>query len=432
MFIVDKYLEKLEKENKPIRIGLIGAGFAARGFALQVLTGMKGMRIAAISNRTLTNAKLAYTQALGDSIEVLTVENQKDLDEAISKNKYVITENHKLLTDSANIDVIVEATGEVHFAAPLVVRAIKNKKHIVLINAELDGTIGPILKSMADEAGVVYTQIDGDQPGKLINMVREIRGLGFKPVLAGNIKSLIDFRRTPKTQEKWSAEHFQEPKMPTSFADGTKISFEMATVANALGFKVGKRNMYGPRCARVEEAHKLFNLEEMEKNGLVDYILGAEPSFGVFVLATCDNPIRACYMNIYKMGEGPLYTFYIPSHLGPLEGPSSVARAMLFGDATLAPVTMATDVISLAKFDLKKGDRLDGVGGFTVYGAIDNYEVSRKQNLLPIGLSDGAILKRDLLQDAAITYDDVELPASEAVKLRELQDKMYQLNNLSK
>lgn len=426
MIIVDKALEQREIEGKPIRIGLIGAGFAARGFALQILTGMKGMRISAISNRTLANAKLAFTQALGESVEVSTVTNASELENAIGNNKLVVTEDHTLLTDSPLIDVIVEATGEVEFASSLIVRAINNNKHIVLINAELDGTIGPILKSMADKQGVVYTQIDGDQPGKLINMVREIRGLGFKPVLAGNIKSLIDFRRTPKTQEKWSAEHFQEPKMPTSFADGTKISYEMATVANALGFKVGKRNMYGPRCSRVEEAYKLFSLDELQKNGLVDYILGAEPSFGVFVLATNDHPIRARYMNIYKMGEGPLYTFYIPSHLGPLEGPSSVARAVLFGDATLAPSTMATDVITLAKFNLKKGDRLDSVGGFTVYGAIENYEVSLRDRLLPIGLADGVVLKRDILQDEAITYSDIDLPKnSKAADLRAIQDRMF-------
>ncbi len=427
MYIVDKELEKRENEGKPIRIGLIGAGFAARAFALQVLTAAKGMRLVAIANRTVANAEHAYLDSLGADTPVTNVKTADEFGKAYHASAHIVTTDPILLTDSPFIDVIVEATGEVEFPAPLVLRAIEHKKHIVLINAELNGTIGSLLKVRADANGVVYTEIDGDQQGKLMNIIREVKGMGFRPVLAGNVKSLIDFRRTPKTQEKWSAEHFQEPKMPTSFADGTKIAYEMAAVGNATGFGVGTRNMYGPRCPTIEEAHKHFNANELMKRPIVDYILGGEPSFGVFVLAATDHPIRKRYMSVYKMGDGPLYTFYVPHHLGPLEALSSVARAAILGDATLTPIgAPVCEVIATAKFDLKKGAKLDGIGGYTVYGQIENYDTARRENLLPMGLTDGCVLTRDLKQDEVITYRDIIEPdGSIAFQLRREQDAMF-------
>ncbi len=238
--------------------------------------------------------------------------------------------------------------------------------------------------------------------------------MGFTPVVLGNIKSLLDHRRTPETQAGFAANVFQRPKHITSFADGTKIAAEMACVANASGFGVSQRGMEGPTTARVEEAHALFPVEKLYQDGggIVDYILGAEPSFGVFVLAYSESWFHQRYMKIYKMGDGPVYTFYRPYHLSPLETPLTVARAVLFGDSSVTPVgAPVTDVVALAKFDLTAGTRLDGVGGFATYGVMENSPVARSENLLPIGLADGCILKRDLAQDTPITFDDVELPA---------------------
>lgn len=409
MIIIDNALKKLEKDGKPIRIGLVGAGFAARGFALQVLTAIPGMRLVAIANRTASYGHQAYKDAgITDITDVKTAE---EFARAVLEGKHVFTTDATILTDSDQIDVIVEATGEVEYGARVIMRAIENKKHAVFINAELDGTLGPILKHYADKAGVVYTQADGDQPTVLMNLYRFVQTIGFKPVLVGNIKSLLDPYRTPKTQKKWADEHFQRPKMVTSFADGTKISYEMVTIANAVGFPVGKRGMYGPACKHVDEAHTLFSLDELTETGLTDYILGAEPSFGVFVLATTDQPTRKKYMSVYKMGDGPLYTFYRPYHLSPLEAPLSVARAVLFADATLAPEKgMVCEVITFAKRDLKKGERLDGVGGFTVYGMIENSKTARLENLLPMGLSDGTVLTRDIAKDTPLTFSDVTIP----------------------
>jgi predicted homoserine dehydrogenase-like protein len=425
MIIVDKALEKLEKEGTPIRVGLVGSGFAARGFMLQMLTAVKGMRLVAVSNRTRSYAVLGFEQAAYTNYK--DVKTKKELEETIKNGTCALTDDPFLLTDSNQIDVLVEATGEVEFGARVILRAIQHKKHVVLINAELDATLGPILKVKADEQGVIYTQAEGDQPAVLMNLYRQVQSWGFKPVMVGNIKSLLDVRRTPETQKKWAQEHFQRPKMVTSFADGTKIGAENATIANATGFPVSMRGMEGPACKRVEEAHALFDLEKLMTTGLTDYILGAEPSFGVFVLATTDQPIRARYMNVYKMGEGPLYTFYVPYHLSPIEAPMSVARAAIFGDATIAPLGKPVcDVVTLAKRDIKKGETLDGIGGFLTYGSIDNHDVCMRDNLLPIGLADGCIAKRDIPMDTAITYADVQLPEGRlSDTLREEQNTYF-------
>jgi len=214
MIIVDSALEKLESEHKPIRIGLVGAGFAARGFMLQLLTYVKGMRLVAVSNRTRENAEIGFKQA--NFTNYKDVNTSPQFEDTIRNGTCALTDNPFLLTDSEQIDVLVEATGEVEFSAGVVTRAIESKKHIVLINAELDSTLGPILKVKADKKGVIYTQADGDQPAVLMNLFRQVQGWGFKPVMVGNIKSLIDVRRTPATQAKWAAEHFQKPKMVTS------------------------------------------------------------------------------------------------------------------------------------------------------------------------------------------------------------------------
>src|SRR3989344_711727 len=416
MIIIDKALENLEKKDRPIRVGLIGFGFAGQGFAMQLLEGIPGMRLVAISNRTYKNLEKGLKLLKVKYYK--TTNSQKQLDQLIKNKTLAITSDFKLLTNSKNIDVIVEATGEVEFGAQVAMACFKNeqssasrKKHLVLINAELDATLGPILKNYADKAGVIFTQGDGDQPAVLMRIYRQVKQMGFKPVMVGNIKSLIDPRRTPKTQAAFAKAHWQRPKMITSFADGSKIAFEMATIANATGFPVAKRGMIGPRTQRVEDAVNLFDKKMLLKTGLTDYILGAEPSFGVFVIAYSKNPIKRRYMQVYKMGKGPFYTFYTHCHLSPIEAPLSVAQAVLFKDPSLSPIAgPVCEVITLAKKDLKKGEVLDGIGGFAVYGALENSNIARKENLLPMGLADGCILKRDIKMDTALTFDDVELP----------------------
>ncbi|MBC7250175.1 MAG: Gfo/Idh/MocA family oxidoreductase [Anaerolineae bacterium] len=409
MVIVDKALEKREKEGNPIGVAMVGAGYMGRGIALQIITATPGMRLVAISNRTLAQAERAYRQAGIEAVKV--VETVSQLERAIAQGQYAITEDALLLCRAQGIDAVIEVTGTIEFGAHVALAAIENGKHVILMNAELDATIGPILKVYADRAGVVITNSDGDQPGVIINLYRFVKAIGCRPVLAGNIKGLHDPYRTPETQKGYAAKYHQKPQMVTSFADGTKISMEMAIVANATGFKVGKRGMYGPHCEDVSDAPRLFPLEQMLNGGLVDYVVGAKPAPGVFVLGYNDHPLQQEYLRYYKMGDGPLYVFYTPYHLCHLEVPLTVARAVLFHDAAVAPLGgPVTEVITVAKRDLKAGEALDGLGGFTCYGLLENAEVCHAENLLPMGISPGCRLKRDISKDQVITYDDVELP----------------------
>jgi predicted homoserine dehydrogenase-like protein len=430
MIIVDKALEKRQQENRPIRVAMIGAGFMGRGVALQILNAVQGMELVAISNRHLDGAKRAYLEAGVE--EVQAVETVKQLDDAIAQRRYAITEDAMLLCQAEGIDAVIEVTGIVEFGAQVALKAIENSKHVVTMNAELDGTVGPILKVYADKAGIIFTGADGDQPGVIMNLYRFVKGIGVRPVLCGNIKGLHDPYRNPTTQEGFARKWGQNPAMVTSFADGTKISFEQAIVANATGMRVAKRGMFGPTVSAgtsIQEAVNWYPLDELlEGNGIVDYVVGAEPSPGVFVLATHDHPKQQHYLHLYKLGTGPLYCFYTPYHLCHFEVPNTVARAVLFDDAAIAPLGAPfVDVVATAKIDLKAGQVLDGLGHYMTYGLCENSDTVHAENLLPIGLAEGCRLKRHILKDEVLTYEDVELPEGRlSDRLRNEQDSSFE------
>lgn len=411
MSVLLRAMEERAAAGHPVRVGIVGAGYAGRGLAARIIGRTRGMEVVAVSNRTIQAAERAYVDA---GVEhVVRATSVAALDQAIAGHRPVITDDAQLLTASAHIDVIVEATGEVEFGASVALAAIAAGKHLILVNAELDSTLGPLLKVRADGAGVVISDMAGDQPAVILDLIDEVRLLGFRPILGGNVKSLLDHRRTPETQRAFAEAHGQRPKMITSFADGTKIAAEMVVVGNATGFGVAARGMLGPRVARIEDAPQVFDIDALVRRPIVDYILGAEPSFGVFVLAYEDDATARAYMRVYKMGDGPVYTFYRPFHLGPLETIQTIARAALFDDAAAAPIGgPVTEVIAQAKRPLRAGEVLDGIGGFTVYGMIENAPVARSERLLPMGLTDGATLRRDVAIDQALTLDDVALAES--------------------
>jgi predicted homoserine dehydrogenase-like protein len=428
MIIVDTALKKREAEGRPIRVGLIGAGFMGRGIANQIINSVPGMKLVAISNRSIGTAKRAYSEAgAGEPAVVTTLDRLQD---AIANGKPVVTENAYLLTDAEGIDALVEVTGAVQFGARIVMRAMGRGKHVVLMNAELDGTIGPILKTYADKHGVILTACDGDQPGVQMNLYRFVKGLGVTPLVCGNIKGLQDRYRNPTTQKGFAEKWGQNAYVVTSFADGTKISFEQAIVANATGMCVQKRGMVGrEHMGHVNELAKLYDVDQLRQcGGVVDYVVKSLPSPGVFVLGIHDDPKQRHYLNLYKLGEGPLYSFYTPYHLCHFEVPTSVARAVLFQDAVMAPLAgPKVDVVTAAKIDLSVGDEIDALGGYKTYGVAENYPVSRRERLLPIGLAEGCKLKRAVAKDQVVTHDDVEIPPGRyADILRAEQDALFQ------
>lgn len=427
MIIVDTALLAREKAGNPIRVGLVGAGFMGRGITNQIVNYMPGMRLVAIANRTLPTAARAYREAkVANVVDVRTV---AELDDAIAKGRPAITEDATLLCRAEGIDVLIEATGHVEFGAAITTLAIEERKPMVSMNAELDGTVGPILKVMADRAGVVFSGCDGDQPGVELNLYRFVKSLGLQPLLMGNIKGLQDRFRNPTTQAGFAAKWGQSAEMVTSFADGTKISFEQAIVANATGMKVAKRGMLGyEHTGHVDELTGRYDVDQLKAlGGIVDYVVGAKPSPGVFCFATSDDPLQKHHLNLYKLGEGPLYSFYTPYHLVIFEVALSAARVVLFGDAVIAarggPMV---DVVALAKVDLRAGDEIDGLGGYKTYGECENADTARAQDLLPMGLAVGCRLKRDVARDQPITYADVEVPKGRlSDRLRAEQDAHF-------
>ncbi|MHC2335449.1 NAD(P)H-dependent oxidoreductase [Bradyrhizobium sp. USDA 4454] len=429
MFIVDRELERLQRAGTPIRVGMVGAGFMAKGIARQMLQYTKGIELAAICNRHIDEARKAYAES-GES-NVTQVRRVDELDDCIARGRRAITDDPMLLCNADGIDLILEVTGTIEFAAGVVMQAIARTKHVVMMNAELDGTLGPILKTYADRAGVVITNTEGDQPGVIMNLYRWVKGLGIRPVLCGNIKGLHDPYRNPTTQEGFARKWGMKAPMVTSFADGTKISFENAIVANATGMRVARRGMHGPVVEAgtpIQEAVNWYPVDELlDGPGIVDYCVGAMPNPGIFVLGTTNDTVEKHYLSLYKMGAGPLYCFYWPYHLCHFEVPFTVARAAIFKDAAIAPLgSPCVDVVAAAKRDLRAGEILDGLGHYMTYGLCENAQVAHAERLLPIGLAEGCRLRRNIPRDHVLGYDDVEIPAGRMCDaLRQEQDTVF-------
>jgi len=286
-----------------------------------------------------------------------------------------------------------------------------------MVNAELDSLLGPILKAKADLAGVVLTHTDGDEPGVAMTLLRYLRTCGMRPVAAGNIKGMVDYYRNPDTQKAFAEKNDQDARKVTSFADATKLSMETTVLANATGFHAGRRGMYGPACKYVREMSNLLPADQMLSTGLVDYALGAAPHTGAFVIVHEDNPLKKAQLGYYKIGDGPFYVFYTPFHLPHIQIGSTIGRAVVHQDATVAPIGgPVCEVVTVAKRDLKSGELLDGIGGFCNYGLIDNSSTARQMEALPIGLSEGCVLVRDVPKDAVVTFADVMMPPNGEVE----------------
>jgi len=424
MIIVDNELRARAASGNPIRVGMAGTGFMGRGIIHRLAGAMPGIRLGAVFSRNPERALQACQSAGMCGARI--VEDLTNMERVISGGCCAITANSSLLCESPSLDVLIDATGSVEFGADFACKAIAGRKDLVLMNAELDGTVGPILHNRAKEAGVILTGCDGDQPAVQINLLRFVKSIGMLPLVCGNIKGMQDRYRNPRTQAGFATQWGQTPSMVTSFADGTKISFEQAIVANATGMCVAQRGMIGYEYnGHVDQLVSCFDVSElMACGGIVDYVVGASPGPGVFVYAAASNERQSIYLDYGKLGKGPLYSFYVPYHLTVLEAPLSAARVALFRDKVISPeYGPMVDVVAAAKMDLQAGDALDGLGGFMTYGMCENADVAHLGGLLPIGLAEGCKLRRAIARDEVITYDDVIIPSGRLIdELRTAQD----------
>ena len=410
MWIIDTALKARETQDRPIRVGIVGAGFMCQGLTNQIVHSTPGMRVVAISNRRVERAIDVFKYAGCD--KVIVAGSQSTFDAAARRGP-VATENPMLLARSVNIDVLVDVTGSVEFGAHVVLEAFSHGKDVVLMNAELDATIGPILQTYAQRHGVILTGCEGDEPGVQMNLYRWVKGLGLTPRLLGNVKGLQDPYRNPTTQKGFAEKWGQNAAMVTSFADGSKISFEQSIVANATGFKVRSRGMSRgkPYTGDVLKIGEIYDVDELrEMGGAIDYVVGT-PLTKVYCLAEHPDPKQQHYLNLYKMGPGPLYSFFVPYHLVHFETPNAIARAVLFRDPTTKPLGgPVVEVCAVAKRDLNAGDTLDEYGMYMTYGEAVNVDEMSARRYLPEGLVEGCRLLRDIGKDSVITYDDVVLP----------------------
>ena len=407
---VDTALQERESNGNPIRVGMVGAGATGRAIALQLGTPVPGIRLMGIANRTLAHGERAFREA--GVTEWRCTGSAREAEAAIDRGVPALTDDPSVLIACGAIDIIVEVTGTVAAAAHVVLDAIQHGKHVVMVNAELDSLLGPILKVRADQAGVILTHTDGDEPGVAMTLFRYLRTLGLRPVAAGNIKGMVDYYRTPDTQRAFAEKHDQDVMKVTSFADATKLSMETTVLSNATGFRAGKRGMHGPSCKYVRELAQLLPPDQMLSTGIVDYAVGAAPHTGGFVIVHEESPLKKSQLAYYKLGDGPFYVFYTPFHLPHIQLASTIGRAVVLRDPTVAPLGgPVCEVVTVAKRDLKAGERLDGIGGFCSYGLIDNSMTARTSKALPIGLSEGCVLRRGLSKDSVVTFKDVEEPS---------------------
>ncbi|MEM0897373.1 MAG: homoserine dehydrogenase [Verrucomicrobiota bacterium] len=322
-----------------------------------------------------------------------------------------------LRREELKVDVIVEASNTIGPAARYCLAAVERGVDVVLMNAEVDLAVGTVLQREAARSGAVVTSDAGDQHGVLKAMIDEIRLWGFRIVQAGNMKGFLNRYATPGLMKEEAAKRNLSPVQCCAYTDGTKLSIEMACLANSEGLTPVVPGMEGPEAAHVSEVMELFDFEGYGDQGRVDYVLGAEPGPGVYVVGHCDDPLQAGYMNYYKMGSGPYYLFYRPYHLCHIETPRAIAEAVMHRRPLMTPdAGRLTDVYAYAKGELPAGTEIDhGIGGAAFYGLIETTVDADKAEGVPVALLEGEAealprLTRSLAKDERLTWDAVDLP----------------------
>lgn len=413
-----EHLVQLERTGRPLRIALTGAsGRMGHGIALQIGK-TPGMRLVAAAGRDLGRAgRAADLHARPWTV----ARTEADMRAALRSGQTIVTDNVSALLDWGReaVDVLVEATGTVGYAAQVVEHALREQIDVVLLNAEVQSVLGLHLEEVAQRAGAVLTSDAGDQHGVLLRMIDEMRLWGMEIVMAGNIKGFLDRYATPESIAGEAAKRGLNPVMCAAFTDGTKVNIEMALVANATGLVPARRGMLGPRVAHVTDVGKVFDLPSLRRPGVVDYVLGAEPGGGVFLVGFTEDALQHGYLRYYKMGDGPFYVAYRPYHLCHLETPFAIATAALHRTSILAvqrpPIA---EVAAFAKLDLASGTCIPiGIGGAHVYGEIDHASTYTALGAVPIPLIECVgrqvpRLRRAVPRDQIITWDDIDLPES--------------------
>ncbi len=427
MNAVDEKLIEREREGRPIRVALIGAGQMGVEIATQAGE-MVGFDVVAAVDLTIERAAAAFADRTRPT-SVVQASTADEVEKAIRAGKHVATTDYRAAIRAPSIDAVVDATGSVEMGAVVALEAFEHKKHVVMMSVECDVTIGAVLNRFARQAGVVYTLAAGDEPAAIVELYRFARTLGFEIVSAGKGKNNpLNIYSTPETEREKAEKRKMNPRMLSEFVDGSKTAIEMTAVSNATGLVPDVRGMHGAR-ATVETIGSVFIPKAdggvLSRSGVVDFAIGVHP--GVFVIAKTLNARIRDGMSQRDMGAGPYYPLFRPFHLCSVEVPHSVCQAVFYGESTGNPLPVPTsECIAVAKRDLEPGETLDGIGEYCYRGSIDTYAVAKKEKLLPLGLARNCVMKRAVAKDHAITYDDITIgPETVLWQLRRIQDALH-------
>jgi predicted homoserine dehydrogenase-like protein len=427
-------LEQREKEGKIIKTGIVGAGQMGRGMVTQMVL-MKGITPAIVSDIIVENAVHAFKYAGVKDEDIVVAKTIEEADAAIAAGKYVACENADFISQAKEVECAIDATGVPDVGAKVATDAMRNGKHVVMLNVETDVVIGPYLDKFAKDHGVVYTGSAGDEPGAVMELYCFAKAMGLNVEVMGKGKNnKIDYDCNPDTVLEEATRRKMSPRMLCAFKDGTKTMVEMTAMCNYTGLVPDVIGGHGPKTAPgtegVKELNELFKLKKdggiLNKHGVVEYVNGIAP--GVFVTVSTDNEEIAYQMQYHSMGPGPLWTLYRPYHLCNLETPLTVAKAVIDGEKTcVAKDGLVAECITRAKIDLKKGQKIDGIGGYTTHGSICTEKEATEKGYVPFGLiNKNAVMKCDVKKGTLITYDMVELDKNTLIyKLRKEQDAMY-------
>ena len=437
-------LEKLQADDQPIQVGIIGAGT----FGTQIITRicqMQGMRIAASADLIMERGAAAL-QTGGVPQDAITVcDTPASINDAMRQRQFAVTDDPAAIIGS-DVDVVVEATGNAEAGAQHGFDAIAASKHLVMVTIEADVVVGATLRQLADQAGTIYSLAYGDEPALAIELYEWARTLGFRVIAAGKGTRFIpEFRKaTPDdvprlygfTGEDYNAHVF------CSFLDGTKHAIESVTLSNATGLAVDVRGLHFPAIDLREMPDRLALQSKegiLQREGVVEAVSSMRPDEtlvernvpgGVFAVIDAPDPqaieSMASYGEIIGMMIGKTSgqaMIYRPQHFVGHEMPLGIARMMLSGETIGAPIGQISAVVAAVKKPLAPGTILDGEGGFTVCGLAERAEIARQQKLVPIGLTQGAEVLAAIPDGGLITYDNVRLKPSLALDLKREQDR---------
>ncbi len=428
-----KLLER-ERQGKPLRVGLIGAGKFAAMYLAQVPR-TPGIRLVAIADLAPANAK-ANLERIGWSAAAIAATS--------------IADDWRKLVSDPEIDIVIEATGNPVAAVEHILGAFRHGKHVINVTVEADAFCGPALAQKATAAGVVYSLAYGDQPAIICDLVDWARAAGFPVVAAGRgHKWLPHFAQsTPETvwgyygltpeQAKLGG---LNPKMFNSFLDGSKPAIETSAVCNATGLTAAPEGLLYPP-GSVDEIPSLMRPKSeggvLHHKGQVEVISSlrkdASPipydiRFGVWVVFEGETDyIQRCFSEygVKTDPSGRYACMYKRWHMIGLEVGISVASVGLRGEPTGCATGWRADAVAVAKKPLKEGEVLDGEGGYTVVGRLMPAEASLAQGCLPLGLAHGWKLLRPVAAGQPLRWNDVACDAGvPAVSLRREMERAF-------